>query len=136
MILNESIGLAALSTTVGVIMSDATWALLIGQVGIVAIMVVKDRRDRTNREQDRLDREQDRLDRESAARLLASKVETSAILLAGKVERSAVMGGEREGRIIAKVEKVEQAVLENSKSPQQMEIVGTFESHVTHETQP
>lgn len=40
----------------GVVMSDATWALLIGQVGIIAIMLVKDRRDKSNREQDRLDR--------------------------------------------------------------------------------
>jgi hypothetical protein len=51
------IAVGVISTSIGFIMSDATWALLIGQAGIVAIMLVKDRRDRVNREQDRLDRE-------------------------------------------------------------------------------
>lgn len=113
-------------------MSDATWALLIGQVGIIAIMIVKDRRDAENRKQDRLDREQDRLDRESAAKILATKVDTTAVLLAGKVERSAVMGGEREERIIAKVEQVNAAVATITSPPVGDSTIGSTAANPVH----
>lgn len=88
-IIPESLAVGVTSTAVGFIMSDAMWALLVAQVGTIAIMVVKDHRDKTNREQDRLDRE-------SEAKLLLAKVTTA--------------GGEREDRIVAKVEAVEKAV--------------------------
>ena len=112
MALNEFTAVGAVSTFAGFVMSDATWALLIGQLGIIGIMIVKDRRDLKNREQDRLDRE-------SAANLLKT----------GLAE-VATKGGEREERIVAKVEEVKSAVADAPKSPQQVEVVGTVEAHI------
>ncbi len=92
MIINESLAVGAISTAVGFVMTDAMWALLVAQAGTIAIMVVKDRRDLRNREQDRLDRE-------SAAKLAREEI-----------AKVAVAGGEREERIVAKVEQVKEAV--------------------------
>jgi len=93
----ETIALGAISTMAGFIMSDAMWALLVAQVGTIAIMVVKDRRDIRNREQDRLDRE-------SAAKLARDEI-----------AKVAVAGGERENRIVAEVKEVKSVVVDSLK---------------------
>ena len=80
-------------------MTDAMWALLIAQIGTIAIMIIKDFRDRSNREQDRLDRE-------SAAKLAREAI-----------AQVAIQGGEREGRIVAKVDAVKEAVVSISDTP-------------------
>lgn len=107
-ILPESVAVGITSTAVGFIMSDAMWALLVAQIGTIAIMIIKDHRDKTNREQDRLDRESD-------AKLLAASL--------------AKVGGEREERIVAKVEAVEKAVVAKTE-PQKVEVVNTPEHPV------
>ena len=91
-ILNESIAVGTVSTVVGFVMTDAMWALLVAQIGTIAIMIVKDHRDKSNREQDRLDRE------------LAAK------LARDEIASLAVAGGQREERIVAQVESVKTAL--------------------------
>lgn len=98
-IIPESIAVGAISTVVGFVMTDAMWALLIAQIGTIAIMIIKDFRDRSNREQDRLDRE-------SAAKLAREAI-----------AQVAIQGGEREGRIVAKVDAVKEAVVSISDTP-------------------
>jgi len=95
----ETIAVGAATTVAGFVMTDAMWALLVAQVGTIAIMIVKDRRDIRNREQDRLDRE-------SAAKLARDEI-----------TKVAVAGGQREERIVAKVEDVKAVVVDSLKTP-------------------
>ncbi len=113
-ILNESIAVGTVSTVVGFVMTDAMWALLVAQVGTIAIMIVKDRRDLRNREQDRLDRE-------SAAKLAREEI-----------AKVAVAGGEREERIVAKVEQVKEAVAVIAESPKPETALGSTPMNPLH----
>lgn len=82
----EYLGLTAASMFTGVIMSDATWGILIAQVGMVLMMFLKDQKDNRNRVQDRLDRESEaRIAREALAKV-------------------SELGSERAVRIIEKIE--------------------------------
>lgn len=107
-IIPESVAVGITSTAVGFIMSDAMWALLVAQLGTIAIMIIKDHRDKTNREQDRLDRE------------------SEAKLLAMGLEKVAAAGGEREKRI---VESVKEAVSAKTET-QKVEVINTPEHPV------
>lgn len=110
--------LTIFATQFAFVISEGTWVVIIGQVGVVATLLIKMWVDRSNRIQDRLDKEEDRKYMLALATL--SEAQQEIVLKSGQDREKRIVGEIRDTR-----QAVKEAVVEGKNIPQQVEVVNT-----------